>query len=125
MSTRMINIIYWIVTGLFAAFMFMSAVPDIISHPAAVEIIHNHLGYPVYFLPFLGFAKILGAIAVLVPGFPKIKEWAYAGLAFDLIAALYSHLSVGDSISQWGLIFLPMLLLIGSYILNHKKLATI
>lgn len=122
MNRKKTNIIYWISTGLFAAFMLMSAIPDVVNHPMAVEIIHKHLGYPVYFLQFVGTAKILGAAAVLVPGFPRLKEWAYAGLAFDLIAALYSHISVGDPFGQWAIIFLPAALLIISYIFHHKKL---
>lgn len=122
MNRKKIAIIYWISTGLFAAFMLMSAIPDVINHPMAVEIIHNHLGYPTYFLQFVGTAKILGAVAILIPGFPRVKEWAYAGLAFDLIAALYSHICVGDPFSQWAIIFLPATLLIVSYIFHHKKL---
>ena len=56
----------------------------------------RHLGYPTYLLPFVGTAKILGVAAVLFPGFGRVKEWAYAGLVFDLTGALHSHLSVGD-----------------------------
>lgn len=125
MNEKKINIIYWIFTGLFAAFMLLSSIPDIIMHPAAVEIIHTRLGYPTHFLPFVGVAKLLGVIAVIVPGFPKIKEWAYAGFAFDLIAAMYSHICVGDPVSQWIIIFLPMTLLAVSYIFHHKKLKSV
>ncbi len=73
--------IYWIFTGLFAGIMMLSAIPDIIKVPDAVQMVSTHLGYPVYFLPFIGVAKLLGAIAILIPGYPRIKEWAYAGLA--------------------------------------------
>jgi hypothetical protein len=51
---------------------------------------HDGLGYPVYFIQFISIAKVLGVIAILVPRFNRIKEWAYAGLFFDLIAAIYS-----------------------------------
>src|SRR5688500_15662009 len=101
MSEKKINIIYWIFTGLFASFMLLASIPDIIMHPEAIAIVNTHLGYPTYFLPFLGVAKLLGVIAILVPVFPRLKEWAYAGFVFDLIAAMYSHISVGDSPSQW------------------------
>ncbi len=78
--------LYWTITGLFLAFMLFSAVPDILVVPDAVTFM-VHLGYPKYFIPFIGVAKLLGVIAILVPGFPRIKEWAYAGLCFDLIGA--------------------------------------
>ena len=90
---KKINIFYWIVTGLFSAFMLFSSIPDILSTADAVKFI-NSLGYPAYILPFLGVAKVLGVIAILIPGYPRIKEWAYAGLVFDLIGATYSVMCV-------------------------------
>jgi DoxX-like protein len=63
----------WIVTGLMAALMSLSAVPDILRTPDAL-LVFKHLGYPPYLLVFLGTAKILGIAAVLVPGLPRIKE---------------------------------------------------
>ena len=75
---KRIKIIYWTVTILFAAFMIFTAIPDILMAPDAVTFM-NQLGYPNYFIPFIGIAKVLGCIAILVPGFPRIKEWAYAG----------------------------------------------
>jgi uncharacterized membrane protein YphA (DoxX/SURF4 family) len=94
------KIAYWIVTVLMAILMLIASIPDILKVPEAVEIF-THLGYPTYLLPFIGIAKILGVIAVLYPGFPRLKEWAYAGLVFDLIGAFYSHVSVGDPPSVW------------------------
>jgi hypothetical protein len=78
------------------------SIPDVLQIPMAVAIF-AHLGYPTYLLPFIGIAKILGVVAVLVPGFPRLKEWAYAGLVFDLTGALYSHISVGDSPCQFSI----------------------
>ena len=66
---------------------------EILKVPDAVAFI-TQLGYPVYFIPFIGVAKVLGSIAIVVPRFPKLKEWAYAGLTFDLIGAVYSNLMV-------------------------------
>ncbi|HRG79756.1 MAG TPA: DoxX family protein, partial [Cyclobacteriaceae bacterium] len=74
--------------------MLTSTIPNILSAPEWVEIF-KQLGYPPYMLPFLGVAKLLGVIALLVPGFPRIKEWAYAGMFFDLTGAVYSGLAVG------------------------------
>ena len=87
---KKINIIYWVSTGLFAAFMLLGSIPDVIQHPQAVEMVVKHLGYPAYFLPYLGVAKLLGVAAILYPGLPRLKEWAYAVLHCDLVSAMYS-----------------------------------
>lgn len=113
------RIVYWVVTILMAALMTLSAIPDIIRMPEAIEMF-AHLGYPAYLLPFIGVAKILGVIAVLFPRFPRLKEWAYAGLAFDVIGAFYSHLSVGDPPSIWIFTVIALVLIFGSYILYRK-----
>jgi hypothetical protein len=111
--------LYWILTGLMAAFMLMASVPDILQIPQAVAIF-THLGYPTYLLPFIGTAKTLGVAAVIVPGFPRLKEWAYAGLVFDLVGALYSHMSVGDGPSGWGGAAIGLLLVTGSYLVYRR-----
>ena len=118
--TNRINSVYWVVTGLMAAFMLMASVPDVLRLPQAVEIF-GHLGYPTYLLPFLGTAKILGVIAVLVPGFGRLKEWAYAGLVFDVTGALYSHLSVGDPVSVWGFALIALVLVSSSYAVGRLR----
>jgi uncharacterized membrane protein YphA (DoxX/SURF4 family) len=115
--------LYWILTGLMAAFMLLSSVPDIVRAPQAVEVF-THLGYPTYLLPFLGIAKTLGVIVIVVPGFTRLKEWAYAGLVFDLIGALYSHLSVGDPPSAWGFPIVGLLLVTGSYFVYSVRLSS-
>jgi uncharacterized membrane protein YphA (DoxX/SURF4 family) len=116
------NMIYWILTGLFAAFMIFTSIPDILMVKDAVTFM-NHLGYPNYFIPFIGVAKVLGCIAILIPGFPRIKEWAYAGLFFDLFGATYSNIAVEGM--QVGLLFmvLPFGFLFASYAYYHKRLA--
>ena len=115
------NGLYWIVTSLMAAFMLMASIPDVLQIPDAVALF-THLGYPTYLLPFLGTAKTLGVIAVLVPSFRRLKEWAYAGLVFDLIGALYSHLSVGDPPSAWLFPTLGLLLVTGSYVFYRRHM---
>jgi len=116
--------LYWIITGLFAAFMLFSALPDILTVPDAVTLM-NHLGYPKYFIPFIGVAKLLGVIAILIPGYPRIKEWAYAGLLFDLIGATYSQISIDGFKPQIIIMVLPIAFLVASYFLYHKKLQTV
>ena len=119
---KRIRIIYWIFTGLLAALMLISSIPDIMVVPQAVDIVTKHLGYPTYFIPFIGVAKFLGVVAILTPGFPRLKEWAYAGFVYDLTGAIYSSISVGDPPSGWIPIFIGYIIVFGSYIYHHKKL---
>jgi hypothetical protein len=80
------------------------------------------LGYPRYLIPFLGVAKFLGVVAIVIPGFPRLKEWAYAGLFFDLAGATYSAICVdGPQIAQLFMV-LPLGLLAVSYLYHHKRL---
>ena len=110
----------WIVTGLMAALMLLSAVPDVLRIPGAL-LVFQHLGYPPYLLVFLGTAKILGVVAVLLPGLPRIKEWGFAGLTFDVSGALYSHLSIGDPPSAWTPAVVALALVGGSYIAYQMR----
>lgn len=115
------NILYWIFTGVFGAFMLFSAIPDIMVVPEAVDMVSGLLGYPKYLIPFLGIAKALGVIAIIVPGFPKLKEWAYAGLFFDLLGATYSNISVsGFDPAMLGMIPIFGFLFL-SYGYYHKR----
>lgn len=66
----------------------------------------NHVGYPLYFIYIIGVWKIIGVIAILIPKYPLIKEWAYAGFFFLMTGALISHLAIGDS---WIAVFVPLL----------------
>ncbi|GHN00935.1 hypothetical protein WSM22_24240 [Cytophagales bacterium WSM2-2] len=115
------NIIYWIVTGLFGAFMMVSAIPDILLFPDAKEFI-GRLGYPDYFIQMIGICKALGVIAILVPGYPRIKEWAYAGLFYDLLAAVWSQVATDGFQPQIFGMILPLGFAATSYIFYHKKL---
>ena len=113
--------LYWTITSLMAAFMLLASIPDVLKVPQAVSIF-GHLGYPVYLLPFLGTAKTLGVAVVLVPGFRRLKEWAFAGLVFDVIGAWYSHLSVGDPPGVWTPAAIALILISGSYLLYRRQL---
>ena len=114
------NIIYWIFTGLFSFVMLGSAIPDILISPIAVQGF-TEMGMPTYLLPFLGIAKLLGVIAILVPGYPRIKEWAYAGLVYDLIGATYSVAASGKSVGNWSPMVIFIVLGACSYIWYHKR----
>jgi hypothetical protein len=114
------KILYWVFTIIAAGLMLTTVIPNIMVTDEWVEIMHKQMGYPIYFIPFIGWAKLLGVIGILVPGFPRLKEWAYAGLFFDLIGVTYSSLALGTPIVQC----LPMLMFILplalSYIFYHK-----
>lgn len=88
-------IIYWIATALLAFGMLGSGIGQILRAQGLVDIM-VHLGYPLYFMTIIGVWKILGVIAILLPGFKLVKEWAYAGLFFTMTGALISHLVFGD-----------------------------
>ncbi|WP_461039489.1 DoxX family protein [Spirosoma harenae] len=115
------KITYWVLTGLFAFVMAGSAIPNIMVNEISVQGFRE-MGYPTYIIPFLGWAKLLGVVAILVPGFPRLKEWAYAGLIFDLLGATYSVANSGKSFGEWSPIFIFVALGFGSYFFYHKKL---
>lgn len=119
---KKINILYWIFTGLLVALMLMSGIQNLLSTEASVKLVSEQLKYPAYFIPFIGLAKTLGAIVVLIPGYPRIKEWIYAGFTYDLTAALYSTISIGESFAMWWPMLLFFVILAGSYIYYHKRL---
>jgi uncharacterized membrane protein YphA (DoxX/SURF4 family) len=85
-------VVYWISTALLALELALGGVWDVLRVPQVREVT-DRLGYPAYFLIILGVWKLLGAIAVIVPRFPRLKEWAYAGIIFNLTGALASHVA--------------------------------
>jgi len=116
------NILYWVFTGLFGAFMISTAIPNILMDEGSVALISTQLGYPKYMIPFLGVAKTLGGIMLFIPGFPRLKEWAYAGLFFDLAGATYSAIAIEGF--QLPHLFMGLFIGMGalSYIFYHKRL---
>jgi hypothetical protein len=85
------KIIYWIATVWLALGMLSTGIVQLIQEKSEVDFVTN-LGYPAYFLVLLGVWKLLGVIAVLIPKFPLLKEWAYAGFFFSMTGAIFSHL---------------------------------
>jgi hypothetical protein len=118
---KKIKILYWVITGLFAVGILLSAISQILNVPEE-KIIMRNLGYPGYIIPFLGIAKLMGIIAIVTPGFSRLKEWAFAGLFFDLIGAIYSHLVQDGWQLQISFMLLPVGFLLFSHILYHKKM---
>jgi DoxX-like family len=95
MTTKTKAIGYWATTGLLALSMGGGGAAQLAHAKDNVEGI-VHLGYPVYFLTILGIWKLLGVAALLAPGLPRLKEWAYAGFFFAMTGATASHLACGD-----------------------------
>jgi uncharacterized membrane protein YphA (DoxX/SURF4 family) len=90
-------IVYWVTTVILSAEFAVGGVMDILRLPPFFAIV-EHLGYPGYFSVILGVWKVLGAVAVLAPRFPRLKEWAYAGMFFNMTGAVTSHVAVGDPV---------------------------
>ncbi|MBP6312959.1 MAG: DoxX family protein [Flavobacteriales bacterium] len=121
---KRLNITYWIITGLFSAFMIFSSVGGITLDPQAVEMLHDHLGYPIYFIQWLSVIKLIGAVAILLPMVPaNVKEWAYFGFFLDLVSGLYSFIAVGDPVAGWAPMLLFVAVLVAAYVLHHKRQA--
>ena len=106
------KIIYWIATIWLSLGMLSTGVVQLFKikgdSPGSVDSM-SHLGYPVYFVTILGICKILGVVALLIPKFPLLKEWAYAGFFFMMSGAIFTHIAAGNSISE---IFPSLLLLV-------------
>jgi uncharacterized membrane protein len=119
---KKLNIYYWIFTGIFGLMMAASGIQHIIVTPESVDLISTKMKYPEYIIPFLGFVKVAGVIGILIPGYPRVTEWAYAGLMYDLLLAAVSFYLMGTPL----LLCLPMLMFIIpgalSYIFYHKRL---
>mgnify|MGYP000948409985 CR=1 FL=1 len=107
-STKLNKIIYWIATLWLALGMLSTGIVQLTQMEEEVNMM-NHLGYPLYLLNLLGTWKILGVIALLIPGFPLLKEWAYAGFFFAMSGAVVSHLAMGDKAME---LFGPVLLIV-------------
>ena len=112
MTSKTTNLLYWIFTILFAGLMTLSAIPNVLNTPETKQFMHDMLGYPVYIIPFIGFAKLAGSIVILIPGLKKIKEWAYAGFAFVFLGAIWTHIATG---TPWIAPFIALLILLVSY----------
>ncbi|BDU26454.1 DoxX family protein [Flavobacterium sp. GSB-24] len=106
--TKRNKIIYWIATLWLALGMASTGIVQLIQNKEETEMM-KHLGYPLYFLTLLGVWKLLGVIAILIPKFGLLKEWAYAGFFFAMSGAVVSHLACGDGAKE---LFGPFLLIV-------------
>jgi uncharacterized membrane protein YphA (DoxX/SURF4 family) len=106
--TKRNKIIYWISTLWLALGMVSTGLVQLLKMKEEADLF-THLGYPLYLLTILGIWKMLGVVAVLIPKFPLLKEWAYAGFFFVMSGAVFSHLACGDGAKEY---FGPVLLII-------------
>ena len=108
------KIAYWVSTGLIAAMSFFAGFTYLSASPQAVQGF-AHVGYPQQLRIILGIAKPLGAIALLVPGMAKLKEWAYAGFTFAWISAFFAHYLAGDGPRAFSPLVLFALLVVSYF----------
>ena len=113
------KIIYWIATAWLSLGMVSTGIVQLLKVKDEVDFILL-LGYPAYFLTLIGVAKILGVVAVLIPKFPLLKEWAYAGFTFNFISAFVSHTAVDGMGMQSVFPLFALLILAGSYFYYNK-----
>ncbi|KAA2260998.1 DoxX family protein [Solihabitans fulvus] len=98
--SRIRSVVYWFTTLILLAESAVGgAYWDLFRIPY-VKDMFNHLGYPLYFATLMGLWKIAAVLAIIAPGFPRLKEWAYAGVFFVYSGASFSHLAVGDSLGD-------------------------
>ena len=119
MGQKIIKIIYWVITFLFAAFMIFTGIVELMQTENAKNVLTD-LGYPVYLLTILGVAKIFGAIVILQTRFKTIREWAYAGFSIDILgaSASYALTNSGTEAILTPLVFFAVLL--ASYLLGKR-----
>jgi uncharacterized membrane protein YphA (DoxX/SURF4 family) len=115
-SSKGLKITYWVITSLISLAFLMSSYLYLSQKPELMDNF-SKAGFPVFFVTILGVAKLLGAIALINPWFPKLKEWAYAGFTFVLIGAVWTHLATSTPFVA-PLVF--FILLGGSYFFNQK-----
>ncbi|MRH92733.1 DoxX family protein [Nocardia sp. SYP-A9097] len=110
-------LVYWVSTGLVIAELVVGGVLDAVHFHTYRDLVVN-LGYPTYFLTILGVWKIIGAAAILAPGWPVVKEWAYAGTFFVYTGAIISHLTTGYALNEVGVLAVFTVLTAASWALR-------
>ena len=116
MSERTRRSLYWVSTSLLAIGMLGAGAQEVRQAPEILESARR-LGYPDYVLTLLGLAKLVGAPFLLIQRFPHLKEWVYAGFAFDFGGAIVSHTAVGDTFLQ----VLPAILCAALLVLSYSS----
>jgi hypothetical protein len=120
-TAKAVSAAYWVCTALTAFLLVSGGLAYAMAVPDVVEGVIQ-LGFPLYFIRLLGVWKVLGGLAILAPGFPRLKEWAYAGILFDLTGAAVASATLGASIgAEWWHVPAPLLvaaIMVGSWALR-------
>jgi uncharacterized membrane protein YphA (DoxX/SURF4 family) len=116
-NEKMKSTAYWITTILGAGLLFIGGLL-FITHGEQQVAEMNHLGFPIYFLTILGIGRFLGSIAIVIPLFPRLKEWAYAGIFIDLTGASASHAFSGDGPAKIASPLILLVLVVASWALR-------
>lgn len=119
---KRIKIYYWICTAMLIPAFGIGSIFEIVPNEDTLQFFAT-LGYPEYIIPFLSIAKLLGLIVILIPKFPRLKEWAYAGIAFDVIGAIYSIIAMNNPLNHIIFPVIALLFLFGSYYFHHQKMS--
>jgi len=119
---KTIKIIYWIATPIVSAGLLMGG-SQMLMHSAQMTAQFEKMGYPEFLISFLGIAKVSAALALLQPWLPRLKEWAYAGVTFLLIGAVWSHLAADDAPGSMGAMIVLVVLTV-SYVLFRRMQVT-
>jgi uncharacterized membrane protein YphA (DoxX/SURF4 family) len=117
MMNRPTAIVYWVATVASVVGVAATGLLDLTGAPSMAQHV-TALGYPAYLQHFLGVAKLLGAAVIVLPGLRRLKEWAYAGMTFDLVGATYSHVAHRDAPAELLLPVVLLALLAASYFLR-------
>lgn len=120
MENKKFKIAYWSLLVLLTAGILASAIPSVLKLPYAVDHFCNVLHLPEYLLVFTGIIKILGLVALYIPGYPKLKEWVFAGFTFDLIGAWYCNFTASGSFAAAVPIIIYIAVLATLYYIYNK-----
>jgi len=118
---KRLNIYFWICTGLLVPAVGLGSALGVVPSEESTKVITT-LGYPAYLLPYISVAKLVALLVIFIPKFPRLKEWAYAGLVIDITGAMYSILATGHSVSNLIFPLLALLLVFGSYYFYHRRI---
>ncbi len=114
--SKMKKVFYWICTGLLLFELLFGATWDFNwVNKGFVKGVFEHLGYPLYLGTLLGISKILAAVAIMVPRFSILKEWAYAGVFYIFAGAVYSHVANGEDTGKAIFPFIFLCITMGSW----------
>lgn len=103
-KSRYFRILYWVTTIIIVVVFFITGIGNLMPFAHIAQDM-SHMGYPPYFRYILGTWKILGAVTIILPGIPRLKEWAYAGMIFDLTGAMFSRSAAGNGVIM---VIIPM-----------------